>query len=342
MVEKRERIYGIDSIRAFAALSVVLAHILGPVIPNMLRSLPINLGRNADFSIYIFTGHPAVIVFFVVSGFCIHYPYVNGTLSVLPFLAARFTRIMLPSLIAIGFAKLVKVSSYNYWDGYILWSIVCELFYYSLYPFFMIASRFVPWRLQFYLAFGVSCVLVIILGSDRYGSAHIYGPYLNWLIALPSWLAGCVLAERVVAGRYPTNANNIYLWRIAVALTASILYWLTLNTRVGYYLTMNAFSLLVFLWLGVEISAARNRRVSFFEWMGKWSFSIYLFHMIIFIQLGRMFRLEWWGWRLLVISVVLLLCYAAYYIIEQPSHKIARMLFTKLRQRSNKFLVRAY
>ena len=338
----KERIAGVDSVRAFAALSVMLAHILGPVLPDLLRSSPVSLGRGADIGGYLFTGHPAVIAFFVVSGFCIHYPYVNGTLPVLPFWLARFTRIMIPVVVAIMFAKLVRLSGYNFWDGYILWSIVCELFYYTFYPVFIMISRFISWRFQFYLAFVVSCILVTVLGSDQYGNAHIYGPFLNWVVALPSWLAGCVLAERVVAGRCPSAGSSVYLWRVSIALTATTLYWLTLHTSIGYNLTMNAFSLLVFFWLGAEISAARTGRVSFFERAGKWSYSIYLYHMIIFTAMGHLFHLQWWGGRFLVLPVILLLSYAAYYFIERPSHKYARALFAELQLRSHKFLVRAY
>jgi peptidoglycan/LPS O-acetylase OafA/YrhL len=340
----KERVNGLDSVRAFAALSVLFAHILGPVMPDLLKSTPLAyfvLGEKIDFGKYLFTGHPAVIAFFVVSGFCIHYPYVNGVLPVLPFWAARLTRIMIPAIIAIVFAKLAHLTSFNFWDGYILWSVVCELFYYALYPVFVIVSRFVSWKLQFYIAFVMSCILVVVLGSDQYGNAHVYGPFLNWLVALPSWLAGCVLAERVAAGQCPAAGNSVVLWRSSAALIASILCWLTLNTPVGYYLTMNAFSLVVFFWLGAEISAARRGEVAFFEGLGKWSFSIYLFHMVVFTFLGRIISWSWWwGERLLVLPVILLLCYLAYQIIEKPSHKYARSLFVKFRQRSGALLVK--
>src|SRR2546426_7585050 len=106
------RVLGIDRIRAFAALSVMLAHIVGPELPGM--------------AIYAFTGIPAVFIFFVVSGFCIHYPYISKPLPVSAFLAARLVRIMLPVLIAMILANAAHVLSFNLKDGYILWSIVCE------------------------------------------------------------------------------------------------------------------------------------------------------------------------------------------------------------------------
>lgn len=343
MMKIDERIVGIDSIRAFAALSVMLAHTLGPILPDLVRILPFNLGSLTELSKYIFTGHPAVIVFFVVSGFCIHYPYVNGTLPILPFWAARWTRIMIPAVIAIICAKLVHLTGFNFWDGYILWSVVCELIYYSLYPVFVMISKFVSWRCQFYVAFFISCILVVVLGSDQYGTAHRYGPYLNWIIALPSWLAGCVLAERFSASRSAVFENHVGFWRFLIALTASILYWATMNTCVGYYLTMNAFSLIVFLWIGVEISAARGKRVFFFEWMGKWSYSIYLFHMIIFTRVTRILHFEWLsGETLVAIPVTLFLSYLVYLLIEKPSHKLARHIYNKLYElKSNRLLIQA-
>jgi peptidoglycan/LPS O-acetylase OafA/YrhL len=67
-----------------------------------------------------------------------------------------------------------------------------------------------------------------------------------------------------------------------------------------------------------------------------------LFHMIVFTQLTRMFRMEWWGERLLSIPVVLVFCYLAYRMIEQPSHKISRMLYARLSRRSDMLLRRIH
>lgn len=83
---------------------------------------------------YIFTGHLAVIAFFVVSGFCIHYPYRNAFLPARAFWVARLIRIMIPATVAMALAQSLGMKEYNFADGYILWSIVCEIFYYLAYP----------------------------------------------------------------------------------------------------------------------------------------------------------------------------------------------------------------
>lgn len=211
-------VYGIDSVRALAALSVVFAHIVGPALSDLLARIP-PLAETIipNFAKYLFTGHPAVIAFFVVSGFCIHYPYTKKALPILPFWAARWTRIIIPLLVAILVAKLARLKGYNFWDGYILWSIVCELFYYMLYPLFLLVSRWVPWGIQFYLALLLSFTVPIGLGSDQYGNAHVYGPLLNWVVGLPSWLAGCVLGETIhkdppVSSHPPTEWSSGVVW----------------------------------------------------------------------------------------------------------------------------------
>jgi len=326
----QQHVLGLDTVRAFAALSVALAHILGPNLPGVLQGMGLSQGI-AEFSKYLFTGHPAVIVFFVVSGFCIHYPYTRRNLPVIAFTLARWMRIMPPALVAMLLAYLLHVEKYNFVDGFILWSIVCELWYYSLYPFFLWLSRRVSFTLQFLLAMILSFALVAGLGSNQYGAGHIYGPALNWLVALPSWLLGCVLATNFQAKT--CSMRSIILWRATVAMVAPVLYWLTMNTSVGYYLTMNLFALLVFVWIRAEINAPKCAN-SLFERIGKWSYSIYLFHMVFLALVSRVVNIPYMDF-----PVIFGLCYLAYRMVEKPSHDYARSLFKDNRERFRRVTV---
>ena len=114
-MSKTNYFQGVDRLRAVAALSVLLAHVVGPSLPGIAK--------------YIFTGYPAVVAFFVISGFCIHAPYVKATLPVRAFWLARFVRICVPVAIAWPIANLLGMKVFNPVDGYILWSVVCELWY---------------------------------------------------------------------------------------------------------------------------------------------------------------------------------------------------------------------
>lgn len=330
------RVCGIDSVRALAALSVVFAHLVGPTLPGLLGHTPLAATVIPNYAKYLFTGHPAVIAFFVISGFCIHYPYTRKSLPVLPFWAARWTRIMIPVLAAIVLAKLARLKEYNFWDGYILWSIVCELFYYMLYPLFLLLSRWVTWRVQFYLALFLSFTVAIGLGSDQYGNAHVYGPLLNWVVALPSWLAGCVLAESIHKQKdSPTipSAYRVAFWRCLVAGVASVLYWLTLNTGFGYYLTMNGFALLAYFWIRAEI-ASPSGQDGVLEGVGKWSYSIYLLHMPILVILARILKPIWSDTlQLLCLPLILYGCFWLYKKVELPAHGYARRIFRAINPR---------
>lgn len=325
----KPRIMGVDSVRAFAALSVMLAHIIGPVLPAMFNALHIG---GASFSQYIFTGHPAVIAFFVVSGFCIHYPYTSERPNAIAFWSARWIRILIPALLALSMAKLANLPKYNFIDGFILWSIVCELIYYTLYPLFYKLSRYLSWEGQFVMSLMISFALVLFLGSDEYGNANKYGPMLNWLVSLPAWLIGCVLAENVARGSKLVDGSRIALKRFGMAFIASVLYWLTMNTSVGFYLTMNLFSILVFLWLSAEIAHAKDG-IGIFESIGKWSYSIYLFHIIFFSMIIQVIGRADMLTRLMSLPLILLGCYIMYRLVEKPAHALARSVFKHLKQR---------
>jgi peptidoglycan/LPS O-acetylase OafA/YrhL len=328
------RVIGVDSVRALAALSVACAHIVGPALPGILQHTPLGETHAVEYSKYLFTGHPAVIAFFVVSGFCIHYPYTRKALPVIPFWAARLVRIMIPALVAIIFAKIARLKFYNFWDGYILWSIVCELFYYMLYPVFLFATKWLTWRSQFYFALSLSFALGIGIGSDEYGNPHVYGLFLNWIICLPSWLAGCVLAEQVYAERETTRASSqaeVILWRLVVAGIASWLFWSSMNTSFGFYLTLNGFALLVFLWIRAEIHLQDRRQDTVLERAGRWSYSMYLVHMPAFAILGRLFTPLWNEFaQVFAFPFILYVCFLFYRKVELPAHNYARYLFRKI------------
>ncbi|MCQ1851322.1 acyltransferase family protein [Neorhizobium galegae] len=302
-------ISGIDTARALAALSVVFAHLLSPSMPGLTK--------------YIFTGHPAVIAFFVISGFCIHFPFRDADLVATTFLKRRFVRIGLPTLAAFIWAQLAGIRAYNPIDGYILWSVVCEMIYYSLYPIFLPLSRKIGWPKMILASVVVSYVIVLALGSDEYGNAHIYGAGLNWLVGLPAWLIGCFIAQHYRSGM---NLGSIWLWRAGTAFTASVLYWATINTPAGYYLTMTPFAALAGGWMLAEASSAeRGHAIQAMEKIGKACFSIYLIHAI------AAFELEHRGLRnpLLVTGLALAMVYPFYRYVEKPAHDLSRSLGRK-------------
>ncbi|MGM5009957.1 acyltransferase family protein [Rhizobium sp. 969_B3_N1_2] len=297
------RVSGLDTVRAIAALSVVFAHLVGPSLPGIAK--------------YIFTGHPAVIAFFVVSGFCIHYPYRSRALPAMPFLAGRFIRIVPPAAVAFLLAQTMGIRSYNPIDGFILWSVVCEAIYYCLYPLILPVARRTGWPLLILMSTVASYAVTIGLGSDQHGNAQIYGPQLNWVVGLPSWLIGCYLAQNLDRLRLP---GSVWVWRAVTAGTASVLYWATANTPAGFYLTMMPFSVLAACWILSEIKNASERGpIRRLEEIGTACFSIYLVHIIAATAV------EWFVTPPIVVCALSLgLIYPFYRWIEKPCHKAAR------------------
>ena len=163
----------------------MFGHTSGPYLPEIFR--------------YVFTGMPAVFVFFVISGFCIHYPYVSSPLPMSAFYFSRLIRILPVAFVGVVLAKLSNhpdLAGFSFRGGYILWSVVCELWYYLLYPLFYYLTRFVSWRRQWLVSFLVFAVLIYLKPGDQWGNLHYtYGWKSLWIIGLPAWLAGCVLAS---------------------------------------------------------------------------------------------------------------------------------------------------
>jgi peptidoglycan/LPS O-acetylase OafA/YrhL len=100
-VPRRNRLVGIDSIRFICALTVMCGHLglvnIRPLAADYreFQSLAIGLYNN------LFYGPAAVIVFFIISGFCINYPFSSGkrALNLGGFYTRRFLRIGPPAVV---------------------------------------------------------------------------------------------------------------------------------------------------------------------------------------------------------------------------------------------------
>lgn len=166
----------------------------------------------------------------------------------------------------------------------------------------------------------ISYLIAIGLGSDKYGNAQIYGPSLNWVVSLPTWFMGCYIAQIYRRGTY---FGNIWIWRAATALTASILYWATLNTPIGFYLTMIPFGVLACGWILSEASnAERGNASAIMEKVGEACFSIYLIHVIAAAAIERLGITS----PVIICAGSLLLVAPFFFFVEKPAHELSRRL----------------
>ena len=361
----------IDFLRGLAAVGIVLYHVrvdlwVGWVeISTHPESFSIFDRVAALLSIPLPFLRSAVMLFFLVSGFCVHYPYAaSGRLFELkPYSIRRFLRIYPPYLavVALGIliewfrshyfgeqitsaskilATVLMIQNYGSEPGQMdvnpsLWSLPVELELYLVYPFFY-------WLL---MRNGIKRSMVVVglvsLGAlGLFLSTNLHTLYNNlnyignfaiyWII----WCAGALLAEWVKRDRLPRWRP--WLW-IVMALTFSIAmvsYFLKLFIGIQE-LVWAGFYFLVILWGLTQkdpLKFLSSRMRKLFLSIGLISYSLYLIHFPFFKLCGAIW-INIFGTKpanflipLFFCIVCIPLAYAFYLYIEAPSHRLARKL----------------
>jgi len=322
---------GLDSIRFVAALIVLLMHFDVARIPAGIwpqESIGWVVRGIVNNSI---NGQAAVIVFFVISGFCIHYPRVAGRkLDIFEFYASRYIRILPPMIVA-AFIWVMLGSQFEDLTSSILWSLYAELAYYTAYPVILQWRRIWGWR----WLFGISVLAsaAVIMSRPAAAQYQEHGVALTCILGLPCWLLGCILAEQVKtkpATALPPSARSIWTWRILIWVLSVAASVLQFHSPVGAPITLNIFAVAVFFWLDREILWTRaHGAVPVLEWAGLWSYSIYLMHMPIAAAILILCRPAGASISLanpLIVLAVLAGCYLFYRLVEDPSHRLAKAM----------------
>ena len=328
--EKTPPLPAVDAVRLLCAVWVGFSHMGGPPVDEALKMFGLTGAAQLLAMVLrgLFCGPAAVMVFFVISGFCIHYPFVRGqTFHWRGFLISRLTRITIPMLVAIGiFVAFHALAMLEL----ILWSIYCEMLYYAAYPILRRAFDVGGVRKVLFASFLISAALMFFYpwqnGSEWKAPNHA----ITALLLAPGWILGCLLAEVQVSrsdsvAKDPISLSRLWLLRSLVLLSSVAAQALHFKSPVCYRYTMPLFSILVFAWLMVEF---RNTRIP--RWIvnaGKACYSIYLMHWlaepITAFLLPHGDRMLQWTGRFLAAAV----CATVFYwVIERPSHQFARRL----------------
>lgn len=221
----------------------------------------------------------------------------------------------------------------------ILWSLVAEAVYYGLYPVLrLLAGALGWWRL---VVFSYLPAVAVLICRPDVSAPQDFGYATTWLIFLPCWVLGCLLAEQrplpVVARR-----ARIWAWRLGMLALAMIS--LTLIYHVPHGLSFKPcswilllYAVLTYFWLQYEMAwAVASPPLGLLEWGGAWSYSIYLLHEP---------AAEFWRWLvshagwlagavvrfLLEPTLILMLCYLFYLLVEKPAQRMARQLGSRMR-----------
>jgi peptidoglycan/LPS O-acetylase OafA/YrhL len=329
-----QRFYVIDALRSVLALCVAIGHLgmfplFGPSgQPDAFWDLAARGFRTLVF------GPPAVIAFFVISGFCIHYPFAatKHRCPILPFYARRYIRIVIPvaatlAIFKIVFPATVIVGADSILWHSTLWSVLCEEIYYAMYPFLNRMAPRLGWPRILAVAFGLSMV-VIWYGFPATDWQDV-GILVTALTLLPIWLLGCYLAENISSLKAACAPWEIWIWRLCAWAAMWIALMLHFHTPIHQTLSGVPIGILCYFWLRAEIGYSNTKKPwNILVWAGRWSYSLYLIHPIavgVLVQYGLFAHPTRLGW-LLALALVLLSAYVFYLAVERPSHRLARKI----------------
>lgn len=323
----------LDALRFVLALWVAIGHYgIFPLFAGVDEATPFGHFLTHAWSTVSF-GTPAVIVFFIISGFCIHLPFRgNKSLPVGHFYLRRYTRILIPIAGALCVYRLAG-DRLHFWGEHSilwespLWSLLCEEIYYAAYPLLRIARRILGWTVLLVATFVAA--IVIALTNPHAANWHPFGPLGTAAILLPVWLLGALLAEQAAALPNLGSSFRIWLWRFAAWLGCWSAEMLHFKAKISYTFTMIPFGLLAYFWVRKEIQYSRHQAPNkFLVAAGAWSYSLYLVHAqgMVFYQRLAIPNLGYiLTWCFTILSA-LLFAWLFYILVERPSHRLARRI----------------
>jgi peptidoglycan/LPS O-acetylase OafA/YrhL len=326
----------LDALRGLAALGVVGYH---------FRDLLQN-GHHGRWLEPLRFGSWGVTLFFVLSGFVIHYGFLTSgqPLDYGRFLWRRFWRIYPAYLVSLAVLVAVGFNRHTSW-GKAVADVVAHLLMlhnFNRSTFFSINAVFwslaVEW--QFYLAFPLLLWL-----RRRWGMAGAAGlsiaiaaPFLlDYSVARPDnvallyfplglwfqWCVGAWAAERFVTGRPPLISDVAAAFVIAAAAANEI--------RPIYGIGLLAWTVIL-LWL-VEFAARSQlpRGAGWLVWCGTISYSLYIWHQpAMRLSLRAMPSHEVLA-LCLAIGAAVVVSAASFYWVELPGQQVGRLMGSKRR-----------
>jgi len=318
----------IDFLRGISCLGIVLYHVRVDLWIgwNAISSSPTSFSwfdrAAALLSIPIPFLRSSVMLFFLISGFCIHYPYVTGerSLALKPYTIRRFFRIYPPYFIVVILGAFLQLSMTHYLSkmsanslsfGQVistifmvqnygsdagqmainpsLWSLPVEIELYLAYPiFYWLLRRYSIKRTMILVgcvSLGALSFLMLTYWDNPDKHLGYVGNFaLYWII----WCAGALLAEWAKRDRLPTW--KFWHWGIMAGTFALSMTAFQLKLFIGLQdLVWSSFYFTVFLWglTQTQVKGLLNSKPGILlSSIGLISYSLYLVHYPFFRLCG--------------------------------------------------------
>ena len=317
-------------------------------------------------------GYQAVLLFFLLSGFVLSLPFYEGRAGNYPaFIVKRICRLYLPYLGAVAaavtldwlcsrhgiaalsdwfnrtwtatptpdliFRHVLLVDSFNSneYDP-VLWSLVQEMRLSLIFPLLMFCVNRYPWKFTLGVGIGVGSIGGFLFSlypsytNDIFLSLECVGLFiLGALLAkhrlvlvqayhrLPRWAHYALFAGGLVCYTLPWWLYGVQLLRVFGILGDIVV-------------VLGASTLMILALASPRLSTLLLRGPLTF--LGKISFSLYLYHVIILLTaINLLYGLvNLWLILLLAFALTLAVAAAAYYSIEAPAMALGKYLFARI------------
>jgi peptidoglycan/LPS O-acetylase OafA/YrhL len=356
----RERIEVVDLLRGLSCLGVLLYHVRVDLWTGWwnIKFHPQSYSSFEKLTAWLSVPTPfmgyAILLFFLISGFCIHYPNTSSNPKPcwLHYFRQRFWRIYPTYLVAVILTASISYFTHIQWDdttwnvermfrvallsqnyppenGQLLsnpslWTIPLEIEFYVIYPlaFFLILRIKFTWLILTAFCISGFTVYLMSLGFQWVS----YTSLLLW----PSWLLGAWVASLHRENKISEINLLVLSFGLVVFLILSLLSrlenwesWLQYGFWTGFYFIL----FLLVLRFEKEIYGVSNNIIyTLFAWLGKISFSLYLIHFPLFKLFGYIHR-DFWGekpanflFSVLYLIPVIFLAWTFFKFVENPIH----------------------
>ncbi len=312
-----------DSLRAIAALSVLLGHtVTQHYTLSEHRKLFLGAVQVAD---------QGVAIFFLISGFLLYRPFLVARLGGRPirlrdYARRRFLRIVPAYWVALSLFLLAGfvtgVTGRNWWEFYgfaqvyspqsiasgigVAWTLCIEVSFYVILPLFAAAAAGLG-RERGSVRGDCALLVLLSIGSLVFrGHFHAFSDFAT-VRTLPGtflWFAlgmGLAIASVVDPGPALTRSTRAVaqrptLWWVSAILTSAVLFVLidsrqTVAVQLAVYVLYGVVALFVLLpgTFGDDAGGLPQRVLGwrFLAWVGLISYSLYLYHTIVIAQIQK-------------------------------------------------------
>jgi peptidoglycan/LPS O-acetylase OafA/YrhL len=346
-----------DALRGLAALSVVLYHLATWAPGGKLFAVnPFVRGHEAVILFFVLSGFVLALPF-----------HAGRAMPYVPFAIRRVCRIYLPFLAAAVLALLLSwtivkgpVPGGTAWlamvwtqplswqelglyatliapfDTYplnpVTWSLVHEMRMSLVFPLVAIATRFVPWPALLVAGPALSA-LALALGAPRDDSPDLWLSLGSTAYYAGFFVVGALLARHheALSSRLRATARGrraavlaaglgIYLYSAVLLAPFHAPPWV-----VDWAIAAGTMTLMVAVMASGTAQRALRRRP--LDYLGRVSYSLYLFHPLVVIAMMHLLH-PWLSFRIiacLALPVILLVAHLAYHGVEVPSMRLGRV-----------------